>query len=1756
MLSAEEAQAVLRQAQTADWQDHRLQAIGRDLSSDLRPIAYALLARAEDGAPLDTSSQESYLTGSQESYQRRQEVVNQGYARLADLESTERVAIFAAFTPAIATAVEAGWQLLARLPYQAGYLRKAFRLRDGGGAGSAATRQAWLSALLDIAGPFRDKDVAWLAAWAPSIGGARGYGGYAPQPLGILCAAAIDEGGPRGQEVFDVLVASAHGEHPVGGMGRHVITGLLAASRPDGWEQVERLLLAAQREEGLRQSILEAVDEAHPAAFRRVVRLILEHDLIRFSAVVRAAGVWFGFGWDVDGARAVRETLSSALGMLEGAGAAREALSRGEAHDVYLALWALAFEDAGAAIAAAGPVLAAAVPERRLAAAHLLTQLRLRAAREALVLLLDDPDLRVALCAFNGLHVLHRTAFDVGAGDVFERLERLLDRIGDKQAALPSGVWPWLVFQAAAEPVAGALVDNLGSRPPRLLIAHLPRMSPSDRVRVAELLAALPEWDVEVRTVLLGMLRDRSSWVRDRALALIAARPLREEDVRRLEDLLTRKGGDSRRGVLSLLLSQDDETAVASARRLLSARHDLQRLAGLDLLGQLARAGRAVEQGRDLARGYRVAQGASAAGRAMTPEEETLIEAVLSFEGDDRAAPTLDNVLGLISPGDLTPPTAPRRRQLDLNTHAARACLVSLHRLIETHKNTPVTVKTWRGSEDILLGSAGHRFPQPSDSQDAGKDVANLPLTDVWQRWERERPDALRDPDGLELVRALLLLSGTAAAKAPDDPDVAISRGWTIPMAPAGAMGSDDAPLLPDAETAAADLALLAAFPADVRRALSVGANAASSPHRLHRVLQHWGLAQQVLSWLLRLQQCVPAISVDILLDGAETALAAIPSEDLERELAAMTTRDNRQGMRNYGSRCRNVGGNGSMTLLGHYLQWHPALWSEAQHARYWQLLHWLDQPLPGLPRQLPPLERILAAHRAGAATEADILDQLVAPARQGYGYWARPGELSMLSGRAPHPLMEEYPVLQRLVPALRERVLEVELSRGELPTAATPLALALRFSGGSAVFARLLAMLASSNLVRGYIYSDNGRAAVFSHLLRATYPAPDDTYEEFARQVDAARVEPGRLVAAAIYAPQWARLVERYLDWPHFEEAVWWMHAHNRESNWSLDGQLRETWQAQVAERTPLSARDLLDGAVDVAWFWRSYQGLGPDRWEAVYDAAKYASGRAGHARARLFADAMAGRIEGAEVLRRISAKRNGDAVRALGLLPLPSHAAAEEREAEVLRRYGAVQEFLRTGKSFGSQRRASEELAARIGLDNLARTAGYADPMRLQWAMEARTAADLRDGALTVEDGDTSVVLALDAITAEPRITVVKAGGKTLKALPARLKKNPAVVALTERKREVERQVSRMRGSLEGAMCRGDRFTATEVAHLLAHPVLARLLRNLVFVRDDTATGSAGAGAVVVLGYPEAPRGDDGGNGAGDAALLFRGCDGDVTPVRGDAANLRLAHPHALLIDGRWHAWQHDCFASERIQPFKQVFRELYLPAGGEQRHGDEARSGRYSGQQVQPSQALALWGARGWVARPEEGVSRTFHAEGLTAAVWFEQGFFTPAEVEGLTIDDVFFVRRGDGRSVPLGEVPPRVFSEVMRDLDLVVSVAHRGGVDPEATASTVEVRGAVARETCALLGLDNVELAGDAHALIAGALGRYSVHLGSAVVHRQPGGAVCIVPVHSQHRGRLFLPFVDSDPRTAEVVSKIVLLARDAEIKDPTILEQLR
>jgi len=154
----------------------------------------------------------------------------------------------------------------------------------------------------------------------------------------------------------------------------------------------------------------------------------------------------------------------------------------------------------------------------------------------------------------------------------------------------------------------------------------------------------------------------------------------------------------------------------------------------------------------------------------------------------------------------------------------------------------------------------------------------------------------------------------------------------------------------------------------------------------------------------------------------------------------------------------------------------------------------------------------------------------------------------------------------------------------------------------------------------------------------------------------------------------------------------------------------------------------------------------------------------------------------------------------------------------------------------------------------------------------------------------------------------------------------------------------------------------------------------------------------------------------------------------------------------------------------------------------------------------------------------------------------------------LETVEFFDRTTKENVPLENVPPILFSETMRDLDLVVSVAHVGGVDPEASHSTVEMRVAIAAELARLLKLSNVSWIGS-HAKIQGKLASYSVHMGSSVVHAEGVGMVSILPVHSQSRGRIFLPFADDDPKTAEIMSKILLLSEDNKIKDPTILSQI-
>lgn len=424
---------------------------------------------------------------------------------------------------------------------------------------------------------------------------------------------------------------------------------------------------------------------------------------------------------------------------------------------------------------------------------------------------------------------------------------------------------------------------------------------------------------------------------------------------------------------------------------------------------------------------------------------------------------------------------------------------------------------------------------------------------------------------------------------------------------------------------------------------------------------------------------------------------------------------------------------------------------------------------------------------------------------------------------------------------------------------------------------------------------------------------------------------------------------------------------------------------------------------------------------------------------------------------------------------------------------------------------------------MENLAVTAGYTDPTRLEWAVTAREVADLADGPVKLVVKNVTLSLALTP-EADPEITQTK-DGKPLKSLPSELKKLPKVIDLFERKKSLTRAISNTKRSLEQALCAGDSFRGAELKALMDHAIVRPYLERLVL---KTTSG---------MGFPV----------KGGTAL--KSWTGKSVPVKA-SEEWTIAHPVDFVVAKDWHEWQAGCFKTEQVQPFKQVFRELYVLTEAEKEDGDQSR--RYSGQQVNEKQAKALLASRGWSTR--EDLSKLYRDANLVVLLSLDQGYLTPADAAAPAVGSLFFYQRTDWKRLRLDAVPKIIFSEVMRDLDLVVSVAHIGGVDPEASQSTVAMRADLLREMCKLLKLANVKL-DSRHALIQGEYGRYSVHLGSGVVHKQPGGSLCVVPVNAQHRGRLFLPFADDDPRTAEVVSKVLLLARDTEIQDPSILQQI-
>jgi len=414
---------------------------------------------------------------------------------------------------------------------------------------------------------------------------------------------------------------------------------------------------------------------------------------------------------------------------------------------------------------------------------------------------------------------------------------------------------------------------------------------------------------------------------------------------------------------------------------------------------------------------------------------------------------------------------------------------------------------------------------------------------------------------------------------------------------------------------------------------------------------------------------------------------------------------------------------------------------------------------------------------------------------------------------------------------------------------------------------------------------------------------------------------------------------------------------------------------------------------------------------------------------------------------------------------------------------------------------------------------------------------------------------------------LAVVDSAGNSRHSVPKRVRDAHAEVwqEILSEKRKLGKTLVSQKQRLETAMVEGRCWSFKDWSETFGnHPILAHLARRLVW----TVLSGEGIKLTDVL-----PQVEDN---------VWLNASAASVPISPDSS-LRLAHPVEITPE-KHSAWQQYIVHRHIVQPFKQVFREIYIPTPVELENGDYSE--RFAGHQVSARHLYALTRTCGWGGTlgltgfdgSGQGF-RDFPTRGIRAHLCHS---FASYDSEWVSLEQIWFQSLNPSTGsmperLPLQRVDPVVFSETMRDIDLVVATASIGtdaswqaweaarqageltweqqqANYQQMAAATAKTRAAWLRELIPALHLSDRVRIDDHFARVQGDRHSYRIHLGSGNIHLEPSGRyLCIVPRMSTQQ--LYLPFEESDPRTAEILSKILLLVRDDQITDPDILKQI-
>lgn len=1493
-------------------------------------------------------------------------------------------------------------------------------------------------------------------------------------------------------------------------LSRDILAAIVIANDAELVDWEGKLLLAAQLQEGLRQAIVETMDLGQPEAFRTLLGIVEKENLIRFSSVKR--GLMVTLGLSIEGRKLEARTddiLHLMMTYLTDKGVALRAIQDVNPIAVYVALWRLGFDAVEDVVPVADELIQSGAVHQLHALALFLEALNHEKLSQRLAMAIlerwyKEPSVIAGMVSFYPLGAYYarnpeeqyELPSSVDWRSHVEAWQYVLDHLKGPQTY--SGyVFPWneqsLMPDAVAERLYGAALMT-GDRAYREAFKpYFSQLSAWTKQTVLEEDCG-DTTDALSNDYLFMGLDDRSNDVKRAALGVLARQTLTEEQIRQLEVRLASKGAQLRMGIIDLLKTLDVVALTSSVERLLSDRSADRRLAALDILVGLT---------GDKAQTLLTAATPWVAGITKpTAKEKVLIERLGLTETETKATPS-------------EKPNPQKAKKVTAKSEAT----------------SPPTVDPaqYRSENGFGLFEPVPTIVIPDYAFDEAayeEGLAFLHSDEPIQLFEalgkllEANADLPVEYDGesTRLAEHLILDQQAFGLTALAHPELwtrfyteSVKEPWKLLWIMF---------LYRTAECVQQfDL---------VKRVLTPKQGLLGKL-KARFTTSGWEANRQAMAMKSSQNTYRPYRIVRALHEtyGDQNSALTCASLVLERLNQALKPDEVYEKVTNIWSKRTDMTPIHDSVLVYFWLSLPSDKAKDEVFTRYfwakWRLYAKTDYFSEVNPEQYVwttvsngiTLAELLRARQLGLISADDVTREWVGSALR-IEYIQEASRLLNGWRRLGQTVADQVDlnaVRERYNP-ICDRVLDAEVNRLESATALSDYAMKMDYMEGASRLVRVLTALGSDKLSRARSTPPSKRE-VLTHLIEVSRPAPEDTPETLKALLSEAKIAEERLIEVSFLAPKWLPLFEPVLGIPHLTSAVFYFKAHAGEVYSNED-------KARLARFTPIAPEDLEEGAFDSHWFEAIYKALGKTRFDRFYRAARFISSSNKHTRAREFADAVRGELDKAKALEAIVEKRNQTLLKAYGLIVLD-----ESDPTDLATRYQVIQRFAKESRQFGAQRRQSEKRAVEIALDNLALTAGFSDRTRLIWRLETELLDQMAAYFTPRPVGDVTVALTVNADG--KTALVVQKGERVLKSVPAAIKKDAYVLECRERMTELNDQHQRARYLLEELMENQTAITVKELTLLTKNPVIAPLLASLVWAHD------------AAVGFFR------------DARLVTE-WTADVNPDvprLSDNTELRLAHPVELYRRGVWADFQRVLFDAKVQQPFKQVFRELYLPTDEEKA---STESLRYAGHQVQPAKTVGLLKGRLWRADYEEGLQKVYWRDDIVATFVAMADWFSPADIEYPTLEGVRFYRRSSGERLTLSAVPEVIFSEVMRDVDLVVSVAHAGGVDPEASHSTMEMRAVIAQLTCELLKLTNVTFVGN-FAHIAGERSEYRLHLGSGEVHLKSGKHIPVLPVHSQHKGRIFLPFVDDDPKTAEILSKMILFAEDRKIKDPAILDAI-